>query len=355
MKIVCTVCGTTSYMDAIEPCLRRIQASVFHARAKKDFEFELVISTDKESEAYCKNIAPEAHVIALKMKEGGKAYKEESQILIANLQQVGFQKAIELGADLCWTVESDILVPYNALSCMMTMLEFDDGYYDVSFCTYPSQSGGGYLGGHGTPSKPIEDDFLPEERELPPELSKRIEDIEKRIKEADPNDIALREDIAKEHAEIREKIKECPPKGNVFELNGKRWRKRGWLDSAYPAIGKGAVLETDWTGLGCNLLSRRALALASFDGYDGRGTQDLFLNWKRWKANGLRFCVITHAVCEHLVRSNVDGSRVNAFAHHEQQGECKGHLRVQHLPFYLFNGKDIFVEGKNSTIKPRKD
>ena len=356
MKIVCVVVGTHSYFNTLEPCLRRIESAVYYAKEKREIDFHLVFVTDAEGKKKFGKPTEDTTVLAVGMTEGGQAYKEESQLLIANLFQVGFREAVKLGADMCWAVELDVLVPFNGLSCMIDMLEFDNGhYYDVAFCTYPSQSGGMFLGGHGSPTAPIEKDYLPDERNLPDDLKKRLEEAEERMKNPldtdpiDPNERAESLGLR----ELMEEVDKCPPKGNVFELNSKRWRRRGWLDSAYPAVGKGAVLESEWTGMGCNLLSRRALSSSAFDGYDGRGTQDLFLNWRRWKAEGMRFCVITHAVCEHVVgKKDGQGGKVHAFAHHEQVGEMKGHLRVQHRPFYAFAGGDKFDPENDGIIKP---
>lgn len=327
MKIICTIACTHSYQYALKDCIRRINAAVFHARSRYDIDFAMVISTDEAGVDLAKSLAPEAHIEITSHKESEARYKEKAQLLIADLQQMGFQKAIELGADLCWCVESDILVPYNALSCSLDMLQFDDGYYDVAFVTYPSHSGAMFLGGHGDPTHPIAEDFLPEERDIPEDLQAKLDLAESKMKSKEAS-----EDDAKNFRDVLEEIKKCPPKGNIFELNAKNWRRRGWFDNAFPGVGRGAVLETDWTGLGCNLLSRRALSLASFDGYDGKGTQDLFLNWRRWKASDLRFCVISHCVCEHVVKKE-DGSAWHAFAHHEPMGECRGHLRVQMKPY----------------------
>jgi len=331
MKIICTIAGTHSYQYALHDTIRRAKAAIFHAKSRREIDVEFVISTDEKGVAYAKEVCPEAHIEITKFKEGDVKYKEQSQLLIADLQQRGFRKAIELGADLCWTVESDILVPYNALSVSLDMLEFDDGYYDVTFVTYPSHSGAMFLGGNGTPNNPIAEDFLPEERQIPEELQAKFDALKKYLDEGKGTPKTI-EKKTKDFHQVIESMKNCPPKGNVFELNAKQWRRRGWFDNAHPGIGRGAVLETDWTGLGCNLLSRKALSLASFDGYDGKGTQDLFLNWRRWKANDLRFCVISHCICEHVITKE-DGTHWVALAHHEPQGECKGHLRVQLVPY----------------------
>lgn len=328
MKIGITIACTHSYQYALKDCIRRVRFALAHAKTSRpNIDEVFIISTDAEGEAYARELCPEAFIEITDLQEGGKRYKEQAQMLIADLQQMGFDRAIRENVDLCWTVESDILVPHNALSCMLDMLQFDSGYYDVAFVTYPSHSGSAFLGGNGSPSHPIAEDFLPEERKLPDELKERYESVKQKMKDntSDP-------EVVNEWKEVNEEIKKCPPIDNVFSLNAKKWRRRGWFDNAFPAIGKGAVLETDWTGLGCNLLSRKALSLASFDGYDGKGTQDLFLNWRRWKPHDLHFCVISHCVCEHVITKE-DGSRWVAFAHHEPQGECKGHLRIQLIPY----------------------
>jgi hypothetical protein len=100
------------------------------------------------------------------------------------------------------------------------------------------------------------------------------------------------------------------------------------MDFAYPGIGKGAIVPSDWCGLGCTLLSAKALALAEFSGYDGRGTQDLFLCWHRWHPAGLRIACVPHCVADHVKRDK-DGKIVHYRAYHETEGEYRGHLRVR--------------------------
>ncbi|MDF3129889.1 hypothetical protein P0Y35_11835 [Kiritimatiellaeota bacterium B1221] len=350
MKIGITIACTHSYLFALPEVLNRVDSALYHANQYREIEAVKIISTDANGVDKVKKICPEAIILETHLKEGGTRYKEQANLLIADLQGRGFQKCRELKVDFCWTVEADILVPHNALDIMLTMLEFDRGYYDVAFCTYPSQSGSMFLGGGGSYRSPINEDFTLEERKVPKErleyFEKLKEDKEAKLKELEEakedeekKEIvkALRnldEELAEFNKEVKEKY---APKDNVFKLNGEKWRKRGWFDTTFPAIGKGAVLESDWTGLGCNLLTPRALALASFDGYDGKGTQDLFLNWKRWKPANLNFCVISHAVCEHVITDS-EGKRQVAFAHHELEGECKGHLRIELKPFV---GSDI--------------
>jgi hypothetical protein len=112
------------------------------------------------------------------------------------------------------------------------------------------------------------------------------------------------------------------------------------LQHAYPAIGKGSILPTDWVGMGCTLLNKRALELANFDGYgpDFGGTQDLFLVWRKWKPAGLKMAVITHTLCDH-VKYELDKNRkrtnkINHFiSYHEPEGESEGHLRIMVKPW----------------------
>ena len=111
------------------------------------------------------------------------------------------------------------------------------------------------------------------------------------------------------------------------------------MDFAYPGIGEGAVVPSDWCGLGCTLMSKKALALADFNGYDGGGTQDLFLCWHRWHPAGLRLACVPHVVCDHVKREKalVDGQEKDVVSHyrayHEQAPEYRGHLRVRKQPW----------------------
>jgi hypothetical protein len=95
-------------------------------------------------------------------------------------------------------------------------------------------------------------------------------------------------------------------------------------------------------------MDRRALEAADFVGYDGRGTEDLFVVWNRWRPAGLRICCITHCPCSHVIwqRKKVApgkatatelekaaGSYVLLDAYHEHEGECVGHLRYAEKPW----------------------
>lgn len=336
MKISTVIVATKSYLDPLEVCLRRVKTAIDHV--KENFDHKLFIVTDKKSYSDVEAMAKcfnNYEVIKIDMEESGEHYKKDRQILIASLQSTGFDAARQWGCDFLWSVEADVLVPYNALSTSLQMLEFDDGYYDVSFVTYPSQGGGSFLGGHGDYQHPIAEDYLPSELEMPWWLELLLNKCESRLDDDSLSD-EIRSNEFKRLQRVRERIKKCPPKGNVFELNAKQWRRRGWLNNSHVGIGRGAVIETDWTGLGCTLMSKKAASLAHFDGYDGGGTQDLYLNWNRWHPAGLNFCCITHTVCDHVVRDDAEGF-VTLKSYHEPSGETKGHLRFRKTPFHKFN------------------
>jgi hypothetical protein len=338
MKIATVLVGTKSFLPPMRAAFRRIAAAVQHATFEGD-EHILICVTDPSSKKEVEKMTDSfenRQVIAIDAQENGEHYKTDRQILIATLQSVGFEAARQAGCDLLWSVEADVLVPHNALLVSRQMLEFDSGYYDVAFVTYPSQGGGSFLGGHGDPQHPIAEDFLPEERQLGHWLEIAWKAATERVEQPDLTPEKREREITRMRR-LADRIKKRPPKDNVFALNAKRWRRRGWLDHAWPGIGRGAVIPTDWTGLGCTLMSRRAAQLAHFDGYDGGGTQDLFLNWHRWQPAGLRFCCITHTVCDHVVRDpDAPEGYTTLKAYHEPLGEARGHLRYRRAPFHPF-------------------
>lgn len=336
-KIATVIVATKSYLDPLEVCLRRVRTAI--GELDNSYNHRLIIVTDKHSEDRIESMivdVDDREIIGIDLEESGDHYDKDRQILIATLQSVGFDAARKWGCDYLWSVEADVLVPHNALSVSLDMLGFDSGYYDVSFVTYPSQGGGSFLGGYGSYRHPIAEDYLPEERSLPSKLKLLLDRCEERLKDRELD----RDSIEKEHSRmtrINALIKKCPPIGNVLELNARKWRRRGWLDNSHVGVGRGAVIETDWTGLGCTLMSKRAAALAQFDGYDGGGTQDLYLNWHKWHPEGLRLCCITHTVCDHVVRDDkAKGGLTTLKSYHEPEGETKGHLRYRRVPFHKF-------------------
>ena len=342
-----TICATRNYTYAMGAQARRVAANCAHL-PQKEIVVVLVGDASKElkqiADTYRKHL-PESSVqlspIIGTGKDDAKNYNEEAQLLIARMRDEAFSLARSVGADRCWSLDSDVLPPPNALRCMEDMLRFDNGYYSVSTCPYPNHA---FLGGFGTRQNPIAEDFLPHERKLTPEIKAEFEANEAELKAL----VAEKKEPGKEHldrwADTRRKIKECPPDGTIWEIIAKHgWRRRGWLDNAYPGIGLGAVVPSDWCGFGCTLMNREALALAQFDGYEGRGTEDLFICWDRWHPAGLRLNVIPHCPCDHVIWEKKKGGDPDKYTHHvtyhEQEGEFRGHLRVKTSPWLTTPGR----------------
>lgn len=311
-KIAVATFATRRYAYALRACLRRIAAAVrepAYLIVAHDGSSEIKSIIEASRDSFMHNF--ELIHAAIDVDDNVKNYSVEAQELIARLQQEAFTAARNLPVEWCWSVESDVLVPSDGFTFSRAQIEAFAGYYDIAMVTYPN---GDFLGGHGTPQQSILPSVYDDERELP-------------------------ESLPEDEQEKRKVIEDAKPKGNVWELNGKGWRRRGWLTWAYPGIGRGAVLPTDWVGLGCTLMNRKALDLAMFDGYDGRGTQDLFLTWKRWHPAGLRACVITHTLASHVTRKrNEDGTQdfgdLTLYeASHVTEGEFIGHLRITAIPW----------------------
>lgn len=339
-NIVVATYATQKYHYALPNFGRRFVASIHYANIERGTfifigdESEVI---KEASEKYIESQLPigwSFRLIQLPLDDGNKNYKSDAQLLIAQMQSVAFSEARKLNADLFWSLESDVLVGVNSLQVSLDSLDYDKGYYDVCMCTYPSQGGGSYLGGHGDEYMPIYEDFNENERMLPESLINSLK------KHRGVPEEKRKKAWHKKNIKLLDEIKKHPPKNNVFALNGENWRKRGWLEYAYPALGKGTLLPTDWVGLGCTLISKKALSYAHFDGYQGHGTQDLYLGYNFWANNDIKMCVSTHAPCDHITRKiNSDGAQdyekiehIQAF--HENDGECKGHLRRKHIPFY---------------------
>jgi len=348
MISICTA-ATRSYLYAWPQLIRAIATAAAHHE-----EAHFIFATDQSEEAkkaaeYAKVRLPEGWKITtlnLPITEDEKSYKESAQIRIAQLQGEAFEFARRIKADLCWSVESDTIPPAHALRVLEWTLSMpqSDGkpYYDIAAATYPNHM---FLGGFGDTRHQIAEDFLPEERKLKSRLKLLLEKCEERLKAipkpTNAEEAKKAQSTAKKEGKrmgrLREWIKKSPPIGNIFELNAKGYRRRGWMDFAYPGIGLGAVVPTDWCGLGCTLLSKAALAHADFTGYEGRGTQDLFLCWSRWHPAGLRLACVPHVACDHIKRkSDKEKGKseiVHYRAYHEQEGECRGHLRQRQQAF----------------------
>ena len=345
--------ATERYVYALPNFGRRVSASILDSGIKKGTFLFIGDKTEKIKESallYIGELLPngwDLKFIALPLSDKDLPnYKESAQLLIAQMQSCAFTQARLMGADYFWSLESDVLIPPNAFSVSLDCLRFDKGYYDVVMCTYPSQGGGAFLGGRGTYQNQIAEDFSMEERELPKGLD---DEIKKREEQSSKEGFKPTKKWLERAEKIAELIKSSPPKGNVFEVNSKGWKRRGWMEYAYPAIGKGAILPTDWVGFGCTMMSKKALSLAHFDGYEGKGTQDLFIGWNCWKPNGIKMCVTTHVICDHIIRKrNGDDQLWDNFTHvmafHEPEGDCEGHLRQRHLGFYNFTAGEKVIE-----------
>ncbi|GDX11271.1 hypothetical protein LBMAG57_30430 [Verrucomicrobiota bacterium] len=344
MKLAITICATRDYLYAMPELAVRIQANLAYT-TRKFSAIHLILSGDEspELEAIARKFSSigrgvEIHTETQTLPPSAKNYDKPAQMMIAAMRTRAFTAARGLGADACWSLDSDVLPPENALECMMGMLEFDRGYYGVAACPYPSQGGGDFLGGRGTPQRPILPDVFEEERVIPKRMSLVLSARRERVEKSAESE---REKEWKKLSRLEKRLEKMPPKGNIFErlAQAKEWKRRGWLSSAYPAIGLGAVVPSDWCGMGCTLMGHRALASALLEGYRGEGTEDLYIVWRHWFPKGIRIACITHAPCDHVIRERMpDGTQditrlrhIQAF--HEGSGECVGHLRTRSVAF----------------------
>ena len=337
------VCATKSYTYAMKAQARRVAAALHTAKIETAHVFIVGDTSDELNTVYnywvselptCKvKLISDARFV-----EGGSDnYKEAAQLLIGDMRTVAHAEARKVGSDWCWSLDSDTLPAPNALRCLLDACMFDGGHYSVAMCPYPNTA---FLGGFGTPQNPIAEDFLPYERKLSKRLKFLWDDNEAKLKnwkskERPTKLIARRERLNKY-------IKASPPDGNIWEVTAKHgWRRRGWLDQAYPAIGYGSMVPTDWVGFGCTLMNRQALALANFEGYDGKGTEDLYIGWQRWMPAGLRMAVLPHCPADHVIWEKKKGGNEKKYvlhqSYHEQTGECYGHLRTKQIPWRVEN------------------
>lgn len=384
-KLVVGVAATKSYLYCWEACVKAISAACAHYH-----EGHFLFSTDESEESRVaentlKNLLPEGWKITTirrKDEDDKKDYKEPAQIRIAQMQgaMMDFAKS-KLRADLFWSVESDVVVPANSLRVLEWALEMpqaDGGsLYDVAAGLYQN---GLFLCGFGDEYSPIYEDFSMEERKLPERFKKVYEECQKRLKQhglpEEPRhywtqwkppeehkeffDMTPREQVKilvgfdmlekfglKENVDVlfeketkrmkrlNTKIKNYPPNGNIWEITAKYgWRKRGWFDFAYPGIGAGSIVPVDWCGMGCTLMNKRALAVADFIGYDGKGTQDLYLCYQRWKRHGMSIVAVPHVLCDHIKPGGEDGETlIHHHAFHEMDPKYKGHIRCISKPW----------------------
>lgn len=343
MKLAITICATEKYQYAMLPQARAIHANLRHYPG----EIAVILAGDDKLDTiakyYTRLFGDKAKVEAIrsfKQGDGGKNYQNQAQILIASMRTAAFTAARAWGADLCWSLDSDV-IPKSSL-CFRTLewlLAMPGGVYEVAISPYPSQGGGDLLAGRGTPQNPIAQDFLIKEREVPADLIEILDGLKKKL--ADYKGADAPHAILGAIAETNKKINECPPKGNVFKVNAEfGWRARGWLSNAYPGLGRGSVVPSDWCGFGSTLLSRRALDEVDFLGYDGGGTEDLWCVWWRWHQVGIRIGAALHEPSYHVSRRS-DGRYFSSLIRFvtdadEDKGEAVGHIRVVQRPFYAF-------------------
>lgn len=342
--LVITIVATSSYQYALQAQARAIQANVSALSGCIVLVTDALPCPDLVN-CYRDLLPPDRwqiHHLPLAIVDGLPNYEQGAQLCIAQMRTAAFCKARALGADLTWSLDSDVLPPANAFRCMVDMLGFDQGYYQVATCPYPSQGGGGFLFGRGTQHRHILDDIYEDEREVPEPLAAELGEHRAKLEAGQVPDQAWVDQMQ----ELEKRVKELPPVGNVFALNAKRWRRRGWGEAAYPAIGKGSVVPTDWCGFGCTLLNRQALMLADFCGYEGKGTEDLFVVWRKWHPAGLRICAIPHVVCSHVIRQKDRPGYKLIEAFHETEGECVGHIRQRTLPWIAHSVGEVFTDEK---------
>ena len=327
-------CATQSFCYALEQCARHIARSFLCAGSRFQAATWILVGDEKSDFGKAVEIwsqtGQDHQVIRIKVDETGELYKKKRQQSIATLQQVGLDACRKTRNDYCLSVESDTLIPSNGIRCMYDSLIFDDGYYSIATCPYPSQGGGAFLGGRGTPYNQIAEDYDLSERQLPEKLAKEIKRAKEELALFEKKRQRPPEDRIEDFQKLMEEAKKYPPKDNIWNLNGKKWKKRGWLDNAYPACSKGMILPSDWCGMGCTMMNWEALCAADFTGYDGGGTQDLHLVWNCWYPKSLRINVIPHCLAHHVVRDpeGREGKKL-LFSHHAhpEDGDFAGHLR----------------------------
>lgn len=358
--------STLKHSYALKAQARALHAACLYAKIKKP-TIVIVCSDDDyfdEVEEEYRGLFNEIELFILKNDnfydcDKRKNYKKPIQLMIAQMRTIATQKLLSAGCDRILSMDSDVLPKHNSIQCMLDILNFDHNYYDVAQCPYPSQGGGSFLGGRGEKSRQILPDFTEEEREIPKKLiAKRdkkekekiaiIDEINEKQKPFCRKTQDKIDKLSRKIISLTKKMESFPPKGNVFELNGKTWKKRGWFDFAYPAIGKGSVVPVDWVGFGCTMMSKKAAALCDFTGYDGSGTEDLYIIWNRWYQNSINIANIPHCPSDHIVRDRGDSNKyIHVFTYHEESGDHQWHLRQKNLPWYEQNAGEMYDKKNN--------
>ena len=339
-ELAITICATKHYTYAMRAQARRVSANL--AACPVD-GVVIVLVGDGSPELldivdYYRAITPSARVDLVTLpdiSDDSENYKQKAQLLIARMRTEAFTHARALGVRQCWSLDSDTLPPANALRCMRDSLAFDGGFYSIASCPYPNDL---FLGGFGTHRNQIAEDYLPTERKLTPQIRAEWEANEAELRELNDSKKPVTDEHRKRWEVTNKKVKECPPDGSIWDVTAKHgWRRRGWLDHAYPAIGLGAFVPVDWCGFGCTLMNSTALLYACFDGYEGHGTEDLYVCWRHWHPAGLRINAIPHCPCDHVIWGKKKNSDPNTYtliqSYHEPEGEYRGHLRTRRIPW----------------------
>lgn len=346
IKLAVTICATANYQYAMRGQARLVQANLRHWPGKLvvilvgDLSIAALGTFYKTLfEDFGDRFKVVVDNVFTPPKETAN-YKPPAQLLIAKMRTAAFTRARSAGADLCWSLDSDVIPKTgNCFRVLRWILDIPGAYYEVAISPYPSQGGGhDLLCGRGTPENTIAQDYRKEERKLPDELAARIEALDLALKALTPGQQPPQE-VQKEAQSINEAIQACPPLGNVFEMSGKfGWRRRGWSNAAYPGIGRGAIVPSDWCGMGSTLMSRRALDECDLLSYEGQGTEDLYIVWRKWAQVGIRIGAAMHEPSHHVSRRK-DGKYFASMVRFvtdldESKGECTGHIRVDLRPFY---------------------
>jgi hypothetical protein len=354
-----TICATEKYSYALRVQAQAVQNAVLEARGRGLVDqVSVILATNKESigiqiGALYERLLPgvDFRSIVLDIDDTSKSHKVLAQKNIARLRSEAFNMAKALNCPFVWSLDSDVLPKHNSLATSFDVIKFDDGYYQVASCPYPSQGGGSFLCGRGTFRENILRDVYDEEKKVNPKILKRVKKYEAEVEAVQAKLRNAKQSVAndalwKKGALLNHKIhlwrryirnRAMADDANIFRLNGKTWRKRGWFDFAYPAIGKGSIVPTDWTGFGCVLMTQKALNMIDFHGYEGRGTEDLFITWQRWFLNGIKIGAIPHCPADHVVRSRQEkDKKIHIFTFHEPDGEFEGHLRQDYREFNEF-------------------
>lgn len=325
MKLGIATYATQEYSYALKACLSRIVA----AAGDRDVVFVLATDTLDESFLQLLPTAWDARVLNVKLQRS-KDTSTVDAFLVAQLHQAAFDFLRAKGVSRCWSVESDVLVPSHALDTLEWVLEMPGRYYGVSAGTYDN---GLFIGGFGEPRNPIYMDFTPKEREIPKSLRARIEAHDAWVNRRMATGLPVHERAMRIGRLLADKASQYPPDGDIYSIISKHgWRKRGWLDFAYPAIGQGCVVPVDWTGMGCTLMGEQAFLAADMHGFNGNGTNDLFLCYERWARMGIRIGCSTHVLCDHVKKSQSGGFEIRR-AFHEDHPDMKGHIRKVTLPW----------------------